>query len=180
MLKQWGESKPLGYFIFTSNIDGQFQKAGFPEDRILECHGSIHHLQCAKPCGRLIWSAGSLAIDINMETIQATSPLPRCVKCDSVARPNVLMFGDSGWIEDRSDEQYALYLSWLRERKGKRIVAIELGAGTAIPTVRVECERHASTLIRINPREPETPSNGIPIASGGLAALRAIDECLSR
>jgi len=36
------------YFIYTSNVDGQFQKAGFDEDRIVEVHGSIDHLQCAR------------------------------------------------------------------------------------------------------------------------------------
>ena len=33
------------FFVFTSNVGGQFQAAGFLEDQILECHGSIHHLQ---------------------------------------------------------------------------------------------------------------------------------------
>jgi len=35
----------LGYFIYTSNVDGQFQKAGFDPLRLVECHGSIHHYQ---------------------------------------------------------------------------------------------------------------------------------------
>jgi len=30
ILKKWGERLPLGYFVFTSNVDGQFQRAGFP------------------------------------------------------------------------------------------------------------------------------------------------------
>lgn len=33
--------------VFTSNVDGQFQKAGFP--KVAEVHGSIHHLQCTLP-----------------------------------------------------------------------------------------------------------------------------------
>ena len=39
-----------GAFVFTSNVDGQFQKAGFPADRVVEVHGSIHHLQCMDGC----------------------------------------------------------------------------------------------------------------------------------
>lgn len=47
MLKELvGDKKD--YFIFTSNVDGQFQKAGFDEDKIYECHGSIHHMQCTR------------------------------------------------------------------------------------------------------------------------------------
>jgi NAD-dependent SIR2 family protein deacetylase len=33
-------------FVFTTNVDGHFQKAGFEVDKILEYHGSIHQLQC--------------------------------------------------------------------------------------------------------------------------------------
>jgi NAD-dependent SIR2 family protein deacetylase len=50
LLKRWGESMPRGYFVFTSNVDGQFQKAGFGQTKILECHGSIHQFQCLEPC----------------------------------------------------------------------------------------------------------------------------------
>ena len=38
------KEKKNNYFIFTSNVDGQFQKAGFSEKKIVEVHGSIHHL----------------------------------------------------------------------------------------------------------------------------------------
>src|SRR4029079_121117 len=45
ILKRWAAKMPAGAFVFTSNVDGHFQKAGFADDHILECHGSIHHLQ---------------------------------------------------------------------------------------------------------------------------------------
>jgi len=50
--------------------DGQFQKAGFPEDRIVECHGSIHYLQCALPCsrGELAPAPASLDLAVDPET----------------------------------------------------------------------------------------------------------------
>jgi NAD-dependent SIR2 family protein deacetylase len=35
-------------FAVTSNVDGQFQKAGYGEDKVYEVHGSIHLLQCDK------------------------------------------------------------------------------------------------------------------------------------
>lgn len=46
ILRQWAGKMPLGARIFTSNVDGQFQKAGFSESQIHECHGSLHYLQC--------------------------------------------------------------------------------------------------------------------------------------
>ena len=42
-LLQLAEQKRGGYFVFTSNVDGQFQKAGYNEEHVEECHGSIHH-----------------------------------------------------------------------------------------------------------------------------------------
>ena len=45
ILKRWSEQKRLGAWVFTSNVDGQFQKAGFDATRVEECHGSLHDLQ---------------------------------------------------------------------------------------------------------------------------------------
>ena len=42
ILLELANRKPAGHFVFTSNVDGQFQKAGFDDARIVECHGSIH------------------------------------------------------------------------------------------------------------------------------------------
>lgn len=176
ILKRWGESKPRGYFVFTSNIDGQFQKAGYPGDRIIECHGSIHFLQCVNLCSRAIWPADAINVVVDNVTIRATSELPRCPDCNAFARPNVLMFGDWGWIEDRSEEQHQRYRAWLQEMRGSKLVAIEIGAGTAVPSVRIECERNGTTLIRVNPREPDVDAGHIPVAAGALEALRAIDQ----
>src|SRR5512146_1313140 len=49
ILLRWIERLGLPSFVVTSNVDGQFQKAGFPPDSVLEVHGSIHHLQCTGP-----------------------------------------------------------------------------------------------------------------------------------
>jgi NAD-dependent SIR2 family protein deacetylase len=55
LLLSWTERLGLEAFVATSNVDGQFQKAGFPRGQILEIHGSIHHLQCTRPCSGQIW-----------------------------------------------------------------------------------------------------------------------------
>jgi hypothetical protein len=58
---------PHGAFVFTSNVDGQFQKAGFAEDRVSECHGSIHHLQCLDGCHDGIWPADDFDPELDEE-----------------------------------------------------------------------------------------------------------------
>ena len=62
----------------------------------------------------------------------------------------------------------------------KRIVVVEMGAGSAIPTIRATSERigwsleHAD-VIRINPREPEIKMPHISIPCGALEGLLAIN-----
>lgn len=174
-LLEWGRALKGGAFVFTSNVDGQFQKAGFREEVVLECHGSIHHLQCARPCGDAIWPADDVAVDVDMTTVRATSALPLCPRCGGVARPNILMFGDDGWLSARTDLQERRFDHWLSGVAAHRLVVIELGAGLAIPTVRLTCERAGGTLIRVNPREPDVPRGGISLALGAREALTAID-----
>ena len=178
ILRCWAEAKPNGYFVFTSNVDGHFRRAGFDPDRITECHGTIHFLQCRDNCSQEVWPANDLTIEVDDETIRATSPLPRCRNCDSIARPNILMFGDYAWNERRSFHQQKRYAQWARYIEGKQLAIIEFGAGLGVPTVRYECESHTGTLIRVNPREPEVPAGGISLAMGALEAIQRLDRHL--
>ena len=178
IVKEWGDTKKYKYFVFTSNVDGQFQKAGFDEARIMECHGSIHHLQCTQNCQGRIWSAEDVQIEID-ENFRAQEPLPRCPDSGALARPNILMFGDWGWESSRTDAQSRRLQSWLAmlEKERARLAIIEIGAGTAVPTVRMTSEDVAHhfgvPLIRINPREPEDAEIGLPM--GALEALEKLE-----
>ncbi len=173
ILRQIGEGLPHGARVFTSNVDGQFQKAGFAEDCVSECHGSIHHLQCLDGCYDGIWPAKDFDPEIDEEQCLLTSEFPLCPRCRGIARPNILMFGDWGWRSERSDVQEAGLRAWLR--LVEHLLVIEIGAGTRIPTARRMGERLKGQLIRINPTEPQLPDGkGVSIAAGGLAALRAM------
>jgi len=178
LLAEWAAGKPHGVFVFTSNVDGQFQQAGFASDRIAECHGSIHHLQCSAPCSDAIWR-NTDSVSVNEETFQARSPLPGCPGCGAVARPNILMFGDGGWHPQRTGVQMRALERWLHAISGRPAVVVELGAGRAVPTVRYQCESASSALgaplVRINPREPEGPPGTLSFADGALTVLRRLD-----
>ena len=158
------------YFVFTSNVDGQFGKAGFDLLRIYECHGSIHHLQCMGDCPG-IWSADALVPSIDDERCEWLGELPTCVHCGGLARPNILMFGDWGWQSYRTDKQETRLHEFLTTYKNP--VVIEIGAGTAIPTVRRFGDGFAPRLIRINLRESDTPQGGIGL---GMTGIHGIDE----
>lgn len=177
ILRRIGESMPKGLFVFTSNVDGQFQKAGFDGRRVHECHGSIHHLQCLDGCMADIWSAEDFHPQVDEKSGLLISDLPRCPCCGEVARPNILMFGDGGWLSHRSELQEANLKAW--RRNIERPVVIEIGAGQSISTVRRFGEEQAGFLIRINPAEPDR--NGlasIGLGMGGLGALCGIETAL--
>jgi NAD-dependent SIR2 family protein deacetylase len=182
-LLEVARSKPHGYFIFTSNVDGQFQKARFSPDRIVECHGSIHHFQCTAPCTDDIWEAGKEAVTIDESTFRAQDPLPGCGKCPAVARPNILMFEDGSWLGQRTKTQRGSFSGWLDEvaEFSAKLVVVEMGAGSAIPTVRRTSERVADllsgTLIRINPREHEVPAGQIGLPFGAAEGIQRICGC---
>lgn len=180
-LRQIGETLPGGTFVFTSNVDGQFQKAGYDPSNILECHGSIHHLQCSRPCGHPIWSAQAFEPSVDELECTLTSDLPLCPGCGALARPNILMFNDARWRSDRSRQQQTAFEVWLE--RVMRPVVIELGAGTAIPTVRRLGESLAAALIRINLREPQVhraQDVGLMLGAkeGAQALLAAMDSHL--
>jgi hypothetical protein len=89
------------------------------------------------------------------------------------------MFGDRGWDPSRTEAQERRMGAWLDGLGTARVVIVEMGAGMAVPTVRIMSEdfieQLGGTLIRINPRELDIPTGHIAIPSGALAALRAID-----
>jgi NAD-dependent SIR2 family protein deacetylase len=181
LLRKWGERMPVGCGVFTSNVDGHFQRAGFDPLRIYECHGSIHHLQCMEPCGPDIWSADGYVPQVDTDACRLLNAPPTCPHCGAMARPNILMFGDWGWNERRSLIQEAHLHGMLQQ--AERPLVIELGAGVAIPSVRNfghrVVQQHNGRMIRINPREPDVASaRDVGLAMGALAALTAIDALL--
>jgi NAD-dependent SIR2 family protein deacetylase len=182
ILLRWAERMMHGAFVFTSNVDEHFQRAGFAPDQVMEVHGVINLMQCSQSCGGPFSSDG-LAVLIDEATMRAQEPLPACPRCGALARPNILMFNDWEWDSSETAKQESRLHSWLQNVGSAPMVVVECGAGTAIPTVRRSCEEVADhpqrKLVRINLREPEVPEGHIGLATGALAGLRAIDDGLA-
>ena len=181
ILQNWITVRNLDYFIVTSNVDGQFQKAGFDDDHILEVHGSIHYLQCTVPCCSRIWPSKA-QFEIDEATMRAAQ-IPRCPHCSRVARPNILMFGDYSWLPQRETGQETCFDDFLTRTDAGTTVVIELGAGSAIPTIRNLSHRlgHRSgtRVIRINPREAQIDSPHFGFSGGAVDILSRLDNCLT-
>lgn len=179
ILKTWGDAMHHGYTVFTSNVDGQFQKAGFDARDVREYHGSIHHLQCHAGCSRTVWSTDGFTPVTDDDACELLSDLPMCPKCSGLARPNVLMFGDRDWSDQRAAAQD--YRQETRLREITNPVVIEIGAGVAIPSVRHFSQRMIyefdARLIRINPTDSQVPRDcDVGLAMGALEAIQSIDR----
>ncbi|MGI6317999.1 MAG: NAD-dependent deacetylase [Firmicutes bacterium] len=180
LLLKWISRFEMDHFVITSNVDGQFQKAGFSSEKVYEVHGSIHYLQCTRPCSSAIWE-NKEDIPVDLSTMRAKKIL-RCPHCGNVSRPNVLMFGDFTWLSERSDEQSRNYGSFLKKYTPPMVV-VEMGAGTAISTIRNMSEslgkHHKALIIRINPRDYRISPPHISIPCGALEGLQGINKQLN-
>jgi NAD-dependent SIR2 family protein deacetylase len=178
ILLGWSRRLALPCFVVTSNVDGQFQKAGFSEEQVLEVHGSIHHLQCMGPCRGAIWEDRT-PVEVDQTTMRARR-IPRCPHCGDVARPNILMFGDGSWLPYRTDGQRHRFDAFLEEHRRGGLAVVEIGAGTAVPTIRYASERlgmiPGARVLRVNPLEPEIGPPHLSLSGGALEVLQEIDR----
>lgn len=154
-----------GYFVWTSNVDGQHQYAGFDPERVYECHGQIHRLQCTRgrKCSQpadmslreqLEWRGPAepwivedngldMEYDSEYRVIDAEA-MPRCALCGSLARPNLWYCSDRNYVPwIKNNERSARYQAWRRKIANDancKVAVIECGAGTVIPSARCEGE----------------------------------------
>ncbi|CAK4505475.1 unnamed protein product [Aphanomyces euteiches] len=200
------------FFSYTSNVDAHFSHF-FRPNEIYEIHGNTEHWQCSSGSCAKIWQLPSdFRFPINKETMLAEGTdsieFLQCEECGAPARPNILMFQDSTWLENNEDdERYREWLSAvfhsLNRDEDKRLVILEIGCGTRVPSVRIQSEHvlrmalrktvhtfsslgeYQVHLIRVNPvmeedvyqwRSGKHASPILKIEDFGLATLKAIDD----
>jgi len=205
VLLKWAKSLRKPYYVWTSNIDGMFQKAGFPAETIVACHGDLHHLQCSKDrrtCRGLeedasdeVWSAEIIPDDLDREVdegalrFRSAESLQRscflCPRCGRLARPNVWFCHDRNYnVSKASIERGNAFNQWLSQlqERGAAVVVIECGGGLAIPSVRVTSEDavdgsgKGSLLVRLNPVHCKVPpGHGVGLPLGSMEGLLRLD-----
>lgn len=174
------QNKQNNYFVYTSNIDGYFERAGYDPKKILECHGSMVHFQCLDGCSQEIWPAPDEEIALNKRPFKALEPFPTCKNCQGPARPNVLFFQDTSWIADRKQKQQNQFDLWIEEvrKTEQRLVIIEVGAGPQLPRIRWKSEELAEKLrvplIRINPTDYQVPYGQIGLQLTGIKGIQLL------
>jgi hypothetical protein len=180
LLVRWTALMRDGAFAATTNADGQLQRGLFRADRIVEAHGAIEWLQCARRCGGPVFAGGLVDVSVVPATGRARGSLPGCPKCGGLARPNVRLAADEMWDPSRAQEQEERMNEWLadvRGRRGRKVVVVECGVGDA--AMRARGERIAKamdgTLVRIDARDASVAREHVGVAADVREACERIE-----
>ena len=139
------------YFVITSNVDSQFLQSGFDEQRLYEVHGTKRLWQCIdKDCNK---RSPPWKMDVNNfpkidnKTLYAQHPLPKCIYCGKLARPNVSFFSDHYFNEKITQKQSKRLLNWIETTKTKKLVIIEIGCGISEHSIRFRLKNDQFTML---------------------------------
>lgn len=125
------------YFVLTTNVDHQFQLAGFDKERLFYTQGDYGLWQCSEPCCQKTWD--------NEETVRRmvaeqrdmrvpTELVPHCPVCGKPMTMNLrcdnTFVQDEGWYA-----AYSRYEDFLRRHGNAKVVYLELGVGGNTPVI---------------------------------------------
>ena len=151
--------KNKDYFVITTNVDDQFYKTGFDENRIFRVQGSYRLIQCTKACHNKLYDDKEI-VDKMLENIDEelkvpTELVPKCPICGENMEPNLRK--DANFVQDDLwYKQNDTYEKFLEENKDKKVVILEFGVGFNTPgIIRFPFEQMTNqnknwTLIRFN------------------------------
>lgn len=178
----------VDYHVITSNVDRQFAKAGFPEERVFEAQGHYLTLICTAGCCVDEWESAPVLATIRAHTNpkDLTVPdayLPRCPHCGAPLR---IAFRDT----KAHAEGEAQYRAFLARSQGHRIAIIEFGVGfnsagvIRVPFERIVGERPEAQFFRITVDYADSdieiayPEIPLPIASQSYSINRDAAEVI--
>ena len=129
--------KDKNYFVLTTNVDHQFQKAVFDKKRLFYTQGDYGLWQCSEPCHRQTYD--------NEETVRKmfehqkdmkvpTELVPHCPVCGKPMSMNLR--ADDTFVEDEGWHKAAeRYNEFLHSCENRHILFLELGVGMNTPVI---------------------------------------------
>lgn len=155
------------YFVLTTNVDYQFQKSGFDENRIFATQGDYGLIQCMHGCHNKTYDAIEMFNQMNQAVKDCLVPsymVPKCPVCGGPMTMNLRC--DQYFVEDEKWNIAADYFDkFLKTIKNKKIVLLELGVGFNTPAIirfpfeKMMRENNNATLVRLNLDEAIVPKN---------------------
>ncbi len=129
--------KNKDYFVLTTNVDHQFQRAGFDKKRLFYTQGDYGLFQCIKPCCRETFDNEALIREMAKRQRDMKIPaelIPKCPVCGRPAAVNLRcddkFVQDEGWYS--AAERYG---NFIRRHEGLRVLFLELGVGFNTPAI---------------------------------------------
>ena len=178
-------------FVYTSNVDGLFYRAGVASQQVLQAHGTIYKMVCSHldEC-QLSVETGDVLVKPIPELIVSKGKVPNYPSCECGAamRPLILMFND--WLnlhyfQNPAELAWLKYKQKLHTRKWPYVVLV-IGAGTSGASAINAVSRlflGADKVVNINPTEESwTPfskqTNWIDIPCSAQQGLLGVDRYL--
>ena len=153
------------YFVLTTNVDHQFQRAGFDKKRLFYTQGDYGLWQCMQPCHNKTYDNEQTVrrmIEEQRDMRVPTELVPHCPVC---GRPMTMnLRADDTFVEDEGWHAAAgRYADFLRRHEGLRVVFLELGVGGNTPGIikypfwRMTRDNPQATYVCINRDEAFAP-----------------------
>ena len=154
--------KDKDYFVITTNVDGQFETAGFDKERIFAVQGDYRYLQCENACHNKLYDNKEMVEEWIKHTENLKIPkqlVAKCPVCGGNMEMNLRK--DANFVQDENwYKQAKQYEQFLDEIEDKNVVLLEIGVGFNTPgIIRFPFEqmtyKHLKTiLIRMNKDYP--------------------------
>ena len=173
------------FFVITTNVDHQFQKAGFPKGRLFYTQGDYGLWQCSEPCHQKTYDnyeAVKAMVERQRDMRVPSELVPRCPVCGRPMSMNLR--ADSTFVEDEGWHAAALrYQRFVERHEGLRVLYLELGVGGNTPVIikypfwRRTYENPRATFASINLGEAMTARE---IVDRSILIDADIDQALDR
>ena len=125
------------YFVLTTNVDHQFQRAGFDKKRLFYTQGDYGLWQCSKACHDKTYDNEEAVRAMTAQQKDMKIPaglIPKCPICGAPMAMNLRcddsFVQDSGWYA--AAERYN---DFIRRHKNLHILFLELGVGMNTPGI---------------------------------------------
>ena len=129
--------KDKDYFVITTNVDHQFQKAGFDKQRLFYTQGDYGLFQCATPCHQKTYDNEEVVKRMIAEQMDLRIPselVPKCPVCGG--RMEVNLRSDETFVEDEGWHAASeRYTEFIRRHKDGKVLFLDLGSGGNTPIV---------------------------------------------
>ena len=129
--------KGRDYFVLTTNVDHQFQLAGFDKKRLFYTQGDYGLWQCSQPCHQRTYDNKETVRQMVAEQREMRIPTGLVPHCPVCGRPMTMSLRmDDTFVEDAGWHAAARrYEDFLRRHRGLRLVFLELGVGSNTPVI---------------------------------------------